>query len=90
MFVLARETRSSKGPRRSEIAQAASSAVGVARARNKRVTLGLEACEECTSCFSGDTSSMHQEHAGLVKNRDTKKMRTYFEMGTDGHRLFRF
>ena len=74
MFVPAREARSSKGPRRSEIAQAAPSAVGVVRARSKRVESVLEAREQCTSCFNGDTSSARQKHAGLVKAQGVRRV----------------
>ena len=58
---------SSKGSRRAEIKQAASSTEQIVRARSTRVVYRLEACEECTSCNIGGTGSVRQGHASRVK-----------------------
>ena len=49
----------------------------------------LQACRSSTSkypCCLGASTIL--EHSAF--NRVAKKMRTYSEMGTDGHRFFRF
>ena len=47
---------------RAKIAQAASVAVHVVRARSTRVEKRLEACEDCTSYNIRSTGSVRQEH----------------------------
>ena len=61
------ETRSSKGPRRSEIAQATASSTWSVPARRTPVEERFEAFEDCTSCIIGGTVHARQEHTGRVK-----------------------
>ena len=65
---------SSKGPKRSKIAQAASSAIQVVRARSTQVKQKPEACGDCTSCIIDGTSCARQEYTGRVKARGVRRL----------------
>ena len=85
-----RESGLSEGPRGLEIAQAVSSAVRVVRVRSIRAELRHEACEECTSCIIGGTSSARQEHTSRVKARGVRRVhklhqRPYKQCAPEAH-----